>query len=178
MAEESVPPELRDQIDYDDISSVREPQMVWCLGDLVKQACARACTDADLFSFVNFMTIHSVGGRPTMSKVGQMAKNKCSTGGIEVVGVLKALYEEVMGDIDELLDDDAESSTGWSGTNGHTSQVPIIHQPVNQATHVPKDIPETPPSTSASEAEEDEPDAVIPGKSYDGFLPPVLEEVS
>ena len=111
-----------------------------------------------------------------MAKVGQMARNKCSTGGIEVIGVLKALYEEVMGDIDELLEDDAESSTGWSGTNGHTTQVPVIHQAVAKATHVPNDIPETPPSTSTSEAE-DEPDAVIPGKSYDGFLPPVLEEV-
>lgn len=69
--------------------------MVFCLGDVIRQSCARACSDAELFSLVNLMTVSHVGTRPTLTKLGQMARNRCAAGGIDVHGVLKALYEVI-----------------------------------------------------------------------------------
>lgn len=150
---------MRDHIDEDDRLGVREPQMVWCLGDIIRQSCARSSSDAELFSLVNLMTVSHVGTRPTLAKLGQMARNRCAAAGIQVHGVLKALYEELMGDIDELVDD-ATSLSGWSEVNGHG----------------PKDEKkehESPPSTS-EEDDGNETDDGTPG--YRNYLPPVVEE--
>uniref|UniRef100_A0A914Y4J0 Uncharacterized protein n=1 Tax=Panagrolaimus superbus TaxID=310955 RepID=A0A914Y4J0_9BILA len=174
IAEESLPPELRDHIDEDDRLGVREPQMVWCLGDVIRQSCAQACSDAELFSLLNLMTVNHVGTRPTLAKLGQMTKNRCAAAGIDVNGVLKALYEELMGDIDELVDD-ATSLSGWSEVNGHGPKDQKQQQLINNH--------ESPPSTSHSDEdiEDDDDDGndtddAIASSGYRTYLPPVQEE--
>uniref|UniRef100_A0A7E4W8Z8 FERM domain-containing protein n=1 Tax=Panagrellus redivivus TaxID=6233 RepID=A0A7E4W8Z8_PANRE len=194
LPEENTPPELRDD-DYEDAGhSFREPQLVWCLGNVIQHAIARSCTDAELISLVNLMMVTHVGTRPTLAKLGQMAKKRCATGGIDPQGVLKAMYEELMGDIDELIDDDGVASSigGWSSHNGRAEAPPVGAVVTQAARHRDTSLPSTSSGSGDdevslseggqsevhTEAEDDHHKVSIGHGAGGRFLDPVEEENS
>jgi hypothetical protein len=81
---------------------INDPQIIWCLGEISKSVSQADCADADLFSLINLMTVSHEPTRPTISRLLQMAKNKIANPE-GVPKLLKLLFNEIMGDIDELV---------------------------------------------------------------------------
>lgn len=107
VPEEFLPPEIRSYYaETDNVEDeISDPQLVWCLGEVVRQACSSNCSDAGLFSLINLMTVEHVGTRPTISKLAQMVKNKINDTD-SVRKLLMVVYQEIMGDLDDLAADE------------------------------------------------------------------------
>lgn len=95
---EFTPPELH----ANPHSSIDGPQMVWCLGEIASRVSQKDCADADLFSLINLMTVSHEPTRPTIQRLLQMTKNKIANPD-GVPKLLTLLFQELMGDIEELV---------------------------------------------------------------------------
>ncbi|CAD5206142.1 unnamed protein product [Bursaphelenchus okinawaensis] len=84
-------------------------QLVWCLGKIAQNISLPTSNDAGLFSLINLMTVEHVATRPNLQKLNQMIKNKLANP--EAVSkTLKLMFEEVMGNIEELADESDEEN--------------------------------------------------------------------
>lgn len=89
---------------YSSDDNVGEPQLVWCLGKVGMRSTQRDSLDVGLFSLLNLLTVdgNMASSRPTFLKLEHMLRNKVQN--IEsLTNALVKLYQELMGDIDELV---------------------------------------------------------------------------
>ncbi|GMT26250.1 hypothetical protein PFISCL1PPCAC_17547, partial [Pristionchus fissidentatus] len=104
------PPEWRTTTETGDASAAA----VFCMGAVLRWSGGAETKDADLFSLVNVLTVAMVGTRPTSNRMGQMAKNQLKT--INPSEMLREMYQEIMGDGSDLMeDDDVSYSSDSSG---------------------------------------------------------------
>lgn len=76
---------------------------VFCLGEVIRFAGAAESENADLFSLLNVMTVAHVATRPSVTRLGQMAKNKLAIQNPKAL--LAEMYVLVMGDEADDIDD-------------------------------------------------------------------------
>uniref|UniRef100_A0A1I7RLI5 ULP_PROTEASE domain-containing protein n=1 Tax=Bursaphelenchus xylophilus TaxID=6326 RepID=A0A1I7RLI5_BURXY len=81
--------------------------LVWCLGKIAQSISLPTSNDAGLFSLINLMTVEDIGTRPSMQKLSQMVRNKLANPDA-VKKTLRLMFEEVMGNIEELADESDE----------------------------------------------------------------------
>lgn len=79
---------------------------VWCLGTIILKALSLSSSDADLLSLLNLMRLDCVSNRPAIVKLLQLTKNRLKDCEM-VTKILKDLYKEILGDIDELVCEDS-----------------------------------------------------------------------
>lgn len=85
-------------------NDIYEPQLIWCLGKVAIHSAYRDFSDISLFSLLNLLTVEEslASNRPTFVKLKQMLQNKFQNFNL-LANVLVNLYQEVMGDINELV---------------------------------------------------------------------------
>ena len=93
-----IPPELQGNLQ--DI--IGDAQMVWCLGNACIQIGQSNLFDANLSSLFNLMTVKEISNRPTIARVSQVARNMLNNT-LNASKILKELYQQLMGDINELV---------------------------------------------------------------------------
>uniref|UniRef100_A0A915EKK1 FERM domain-containing protein n=1 Tax=Ditylenchus dipsaci TaxID=166011 RepID=A0A915EKK1_9BILA len=121
-----IPPELKRIVEEDpsaaDSLLIGDAQLVWCLGQVASHASLPNFLDVGLFSLLNLMTVEHVASRPSLSKLSQMLRNKIQN--VEdMPAILVQLYQELMGDIDELIDDKFCDDIRFSSTRSSLSIV-------------------------------------------------------
>ncbi|KAL3982712.1 PDZ domain (Also known as DHR or GLGF) family protein [Acanthocheilonema viteae] len=94
-----VPPEMQEGNTDVDPGAVH----VYCLGEVIRFAGAAESGNADLFSLLNIMTVAHIATRPSITRLGQMAKNKLTIQNPKAL--LAEMYILVMGDEPEDIDD-------------------------------------------------------------------------
>ncbi|VDK83204.1 unnamed protein product [Litomosoides sigmodontis] len=99
VGSEYVPPELQEGNTDVDPGAVH----VYCLGEVIRFAGAAKSGNADLFSLLNVMTVAHIATRPSVTRLGQMAKNKLTIQNPKAL--LAEMYILVMGDEAEDIDD-------------------------------------------------------------------------
>ncbi|VDN32086.1 unnamed protein product [Gongylonema pulchrum] len=103
VSAEYLPPEMKDGNTDIDPGAVH----VFCLGEVLRFAGAAESGNADLFSMLNVMTVAHVATRPSVTRLGQMAKNKLAIQNPRAL--LAEMYILVMGDEAEDIDDVSHS---------------------------------------------------------------------
>ncbi|KAI1711091.1 PDZ domain (Also known as DHR or GLGF) domain-containing protein [Ditylenchus destructor] len=127
-SDDFTPPELRtlksSNTDEDVLKSlsIGDAQLVWCLGQLASQSCLPSFLDVSLISLLNLMTVDHVQTRPTLNKLSQMLRNRMDNVD-EVPTILQKLYQELLGDIDDLIDDQFCDDIRFSSTRSSLSIV-------------------------------------------------------
>uniref|UniRef100_A0A8R1TT13 FERM domain-containing protein n=1 Tax=Onchocerca volvulus TaxID=6282 RepID=A0A8R1TT13_ONCVO len=99
VSSEYVPPEIQVGNTNVDPGAVH----VYCLGEVIRFAGAAESGNADLFSLLNVMTVAHIATRPSITRLGQMAKNKLTIQNPKAL--LAEMYVLVMGDEAEDIDD-------------------------------------------------------------------------
>ncbi|MCP9265807.1 Tyrosine-protein phosphatase non-receptor type 13 [Dirofilaria immitis] len=99
VSNEYVPPEMQEGNTDVDPGAVH----VYCLGEVIRFAGAAESGNADLFSLLNVMTVAHIATRPSVIRLGQMAKNKLTIQNPKAL--LAEMYILVMGDEAEDIDD-------------------------------------------------------------------------
>ncbi|EFO27314.2 hypothetical protein LOAG_01159 [Loa loa] len=99
VSREYVPPEMQQGNTDVDPGAVH----VYCLGEVIRFAGAAESGNADLFSLLNVMTVAHIATRPSVTRLGQMAKNKLTIQNPKAL--LAEMYVLVMGDEAEDVDD-------------------------------------------------------------------------
>ncbi|EJW78968.1 hypothetical protein WUBG_10122 [Wuchereria bancrofti] len=99
VSSEYVPPEMKEGNADVDPGAVH----VYCLGEVIRFAGAAESGSADLFSLLNVMTVAHIATRPSVTRLGQMAKNKLTIQNPKAL--LAEMYILVMGDEAEDIDD-------------------------------------------------------------------------
>ncbi|VIO87353.1 Uncharacterized protein BM_BM6419 [Brugia malayi] len=94
-----VPPEMKEGNTDVDSGAVH----VYCLGEVIRFAGGAESDNADLFSLLNVMTVDHIATRPSVTRLGQMAKNKLTIQNPKAL--LAEMYILVMGDEAEDIDD-------------------------------------------------------------------------
>ncbi|VDN03701.1 unnamed protein product [Thelazia callipaeda] len=99
-----VPPEILEGNTDVDYGAVH----VFCLGEVLRFAGAAESNNADVFSLLNVMTVAHVATRPSITRLGQMAKNKLAIQNPKAL--LAEMYVLIMGDeADDIEDLDLSS---------------------------------------------------------------------
>lgn len=125
-------------------AELSDPQIVWCLGEIARRISLPDCADAGLFSLINLMTVEHVATRPNVQRLLQMVKNKLANPE-SIPTVLLNLYQEVLGNIEELADgSDAESVAMAS------EQRPVYSTKVAQMTRASTSVSSTPAGSTTS----------------------------
>ncbi|VDP11919.1 unnamed protein product [Onchocerca flexuosa] len=99
VSSEYIPPEMQEGNTNVDPGAVH----VYCLGEVIRFAGAAESGNADLFSLLNVMTVAHIATRPSVTRLGQMAKNKLTIQNPKAL--LAEMYILVMGDEAEDIDD-------------------------------------------------------------------------
>ncbi|GMR50774.1 hypothetical protein PMAYCL1PPCAC_20969 [Pristionchus mayeri] len=116
VEEEFHPPEWRTSTETVDAAAAA----VFCMGAVLRWSGGAQTKDADLFSLVNVLTVAMVATRPTANRMGQMAKNQLKS--INANEVLREMYQEIMGDGSDLMEDDDVSYSS-------SEDMPVLQQP-------------------------------------------------